>query len=43
LGPNNEKIFESYAQQSTPEAYRIFWYYGPGKNIISIIAIMPHP
>jgi len=42
-GPNGEKVFESYAQQKTPGAYRIFWHYGPGKNIISILAIIPHP
>jgi hypothetical protein len=42
-GPNGEKVFEAYAQQKTAGAYRIFWYYGPGKGIISIIAITPHP
>jgi len=42
-GPNNEKVFEAYAQQATPGAYRIFWYYGPVKGVISIIAIIPHP
>ena len=42
-GPDGEKVFESYAQQKTPGAYRIFWHYGPGKNIISILAIIPHP
>ena len=42
-GPNGEKVFESYAQQKTPGAYRIFWHYGPGKNVISILAIIPHP
>ncbi len=42
-GPNGEKVFEAYAQNKTPGAYRIFWYYGPGKNVISIIAILPHP
>ena len=42
-GPHGEKIFEAYAQQRTPGAYRIFWYYGPGSNIVSIIAILPHP
>lgn len=42
-GPNGEKIFEAYAQQSTPGAHRIFWYYGPGKNVVSIVAIIPHP
>lgn len=42
-GPNGEKIFEAYAQQKMPGAYRIFWHYGPGSNAISIIAILPHP
>ncbi len=42
-GPNGEKVFEAYAQQKTPGAYRVFWYYGPGKDIISIVAIIPHP
>jgi len=42
-GPNGEKVFEAYAQQKTPCAYRIFWYYGPERNMISIIAIIPHP
>lgn len=42
-GPNGEEIFESYAQNKTPGAYRIFWYYGPGKNVITILAITPHP
>ena len=42
-GPKGEKIFEAYAEQSTPVAYRIFWYYGPSKNQITIIAITPHP
>lgn len=43
VGPKNEKIFESYAQNNTPGAYRIFWYYGPGKNFITILDISPHP
>ena len=42
-GPKGEKIFEAYAQQKTPDAYRIFWYYGPNKNMISILATIPHP
>ena len=42
-GPNGEKLFEAYAEQSTPAAYRIFWYYGPDKNQITIIAITHHP
>ena len=42
-GPNGEKVFEAYAQQKTPEAYRIFWYYGPERNQLTIVAITPHP
>jgi len=42
-GPNGEKVFEAYVQQRTPAAYRIFWYYGPGRNQITIVAITPHP
>ena len=41
-GPRGEEIFEAYAQNQTPNAYRIFWYYGPEKNQISIVAIVPH-
>lgn len=42
-GLNGEEIFEAYAENNTPAAYRIFWHYGPGKNIITIVAITPHP
>jgi hypothetical protein len=43
LGPSGEKVFEAYAQNRTPGAYRVFWYYGPGKGVITILAIMAHP
>lgn len=42
-GPNGEDVFEAYAENKTPAAYRIFWLYGPGKKEITIIAITPHP
>jgi hypothetical protein len=42
-GPNGEKIFEAYAEQKTPAAYRVFWYYGPGKGQITVIAVTSHP
>jgi HEPN domain-containing protein len=42
-GPNGEEIFEAYAENRTPAAYRIFWFYGPEKKEITIIAITPHP
>lgn len=37
------EIFEAYAENRTPQAYRIFWHYGPDKKEITIIAITPHP
>jgi hypothetical protein len=49
-GAGGEKVFEAYAQNQTPGAYRIFWHYGPdegtGKKriaVITIVAITPHP
>jgi hypothetical protein len=42
-GQNGEEIFEAYAGNNTPAAYRIFWHYGPGRDVITIIAIIPHP
>jgi hypothetical protein len=41
-GPNGEKIFEAYAEQNTPAAYRILWYYGTVKGVIKIFAITTH-
>jgi hypothetical protein len=42
-GAHEEKVFVAYAQQNTPGAYRILWHYGPDKNEITIVAIIPHP
>lgn len=42
-GPNGEEVFEAYAENKTPAAWRIFWYYGPDKKQITILAITPHP
>jgi len=38
-----QKIWEAYAQDKTPAAYRIFWSYGPSKEQITIITLTPHP
>lgn len=43
IGRNGEEVFEAYAENKTSVAYRIFWHYGPGKNVITVIAITPHP
>ena len=37
------KVWESYLENNTPAAGRIFWVYGPGKSNITIIGIEPHP
>jgi hypothetical protein len=42
-GPNGGKVFEAYAEQNTPAAYRVFWYYGPARGLITIFAITSHP
>ena len=49
-GANGEKVFEAYAQNNPPGAYRSFWHYGPdgtkGKQrtpVITIVAITRHP
>jgi hypothetical protein len=42
-GPRGEKVFEAYAENNTPGAYRIFWCYGPEKSAITVLAITPHP
>ena len=36
------KVYEAYAENKTPAAYRIFWHYGPDKQVITILAITPH-
>lgn len=49
-GANGERVWEAYAQNQTPGAYRVFFHYGPdefsGKKripILTIIAITPPP
>ncbi len=42
-GPKRENIFETYAEQSTPATDRIFWYYGPGRTQINLIARASRP
>jgi len=42
-GTRGEKVWEVYAENKTPAAYRIFWHYGPEADEITIIAITAHP
>ena len=41
--PNNEEVFEAYVENKTPAAFRVFWYYGPKRDEITILTITPHP
>ncbi|GAB94771.1 hypothetical protein BJY21_000088 [Kineosphaera limosa] len=42
-GPNGEEVWESYVENRTPGAWRIFWIYGPAADEITIISVGPHP
>ena len=37
------KVFQSYLENKTPSAGRLFWAYGPDRGDITILAIEPHP
>jgi hypothetical protein len=43
--PHGDKLFEAYAQNNTPGAFRIFWCYmpKPAVDAILIVAITSHP
>jgi hypothetical protein len=36
------KVFSSYVQNNTPQAYRILWVYGPKNKQITIVSVTPH-
>lgn len=42
-GPNGCAVFEAYVENNTPAAYRVFFYYGPGKKTLTVFDITPHP
>lgn len=42
-GANNEDVWDSYVENNTPSAWRIFWHYGPNSGEITILLITPHP
>ncbi len=42
------KVWDSYVENRTPSAWRIFWCYGPNESdlelpVITVLAIGPHP
>ena len=42
-GPKGEKVFESYVENRTPGAWRVFWFYGPKRSMIRVLNISQHP
>jgi hypothetical protein len=42
-GAHGEQVWESYVENRTPGAWRIWWWYGPERDTITILAIGPHP
>ena len=45
VAPDGGKVFEAYAQNHTPGAFRIFWCYvqPPPRDTILILSITEHP
>lgn len=41
--PGNKPVWESYVENSTPSAWRIFWHYGKEPGAITIFRISAHP
>jgi hypothetical protein len=41
-GPGGEPLWESYVENRTPGAWRVFWIYQP-EDSITMISIGPHP
>lgn len=42
-GPDGATLWESYVENKTPSAWRIWWIYRPQADEITIITIGPHP
>ena len=37
------KVWQSYLENKTSDAMRMFWVYGPGHQEITVIGLEPHP
>lgn len=42
-GAQGEDVWDSYVENNTPAAWRIFWHYGPDESVITVLTIGPHP
>ena len=37
------KVWQSYLENKTPSAGRLYWVYGPERGMITVIGLEPHP
>lgn len=42
-GPGGEVVYEAYVENRTPSAWRIWYWYGPDRGVITILTVGPHP
>lgn len=42
-GPGGEDVWESYVENRTASAWRIWWMYGPKANEITLVMLGKHP
>jgi hypothetical protein len=42
-GPGGATLWESYVENRTPSAWRVWWIYGPADGQITVVTIGPHP
>ena len=42
-GRFSESMWESYVENNSLAAYRVFWHDGPDKDEITVVAMTPHP
>jgi hypothetical protein len=42
-GEDGQDVWDSYVENNTPGAWRIFWHYGPDDHEITVLTIGPHP
>lgn len=38
-----DKVFQSYVENNTPGAWRIWWWYGPDRGQLTVFEFGPHP
>lgn len=39
VGVNGEEVFEAYVENKTPAAFRVFWHYGPTREVITMVVL----